>query len=183
MQELIQGFKETLSAGIDKVASVYDIPEDQHAEFISACGDELERSLAINGMDKEAGIASFMGQELGKTVGDEVLKKGIGLGATALGGLGLMAINKVSKGFGASSNRAAYDTALQKAISSSEVLQNDPQKAKKMGDSIFSFAPTVASDANVLRNILDNAIYGDSIDLQTVRAVTELEEKLNKMNK
>lgn len=178
MQELIQGFKETLTAGMDKIASAYDIPEDQHADFIEACGDELERSLAVNGMDKEAGFGSDFAAAFG---GKEVGKAALGMGATALGGLGAMAVSKVSKGFGASSNRAAYDAALQKAISSSEVLQNDPQKAKRMGDSVFGFAPTVASDANVLRNILDNAIYGDSIDLQTVRAVTELEEKLNKM--
>lgn len=180
MQELIQGFKDTLTAGIEKVASAYDIPEDQHSEFIQACGEELERSMAVNGIEKEAGFgADLMTGMSGKAVGGAL----VGLGASALGGLGAMAVNKVAKGFGASSNRAAYDTALQKAISSSEVLQNDPQKAKRMGDSIFGFAPNVASDANVLRNVLDNAIYGDSIDLQTVRAVTELEEKLNKMNK
>ncbi|CAL9984635.1 hypothetical protein VPHD148_0275 [Vibrio phage D148] len=177
MQELIQGFKETLTDGMDKVASAYDIPEDQYSDFIEACGVELERSLSVNGLDKEA---SFGRDFAGAFGGEAVGKAALGLGMGALGGLGAMAVKKVSKGFGASSNRAGYDTALQKAISSSEVLQNDPQKAKMMGDSIFGFAPTVAQDANVLRNILDNSIYGDSIDLQTIKAVTELEEKLKK---
>ena len=178
MQELINGFKSTLSEGMDKVASVYDIPSDQYGEFVEACGDELERSLISNGMAKEAGYgADFVSAFGGAKVGDKML----GLGAAALGGLGVLAVKKVSDSFGGASNRTGYNLALQKAIQSSEVLQNDPAKAKRMGDTIFGFAPTVAQDSNVLRNILDNAIYGDSIDLQTVRAVTELEEKLKKM--
>ena len=178
MQDTIKGFQETLNTGMDKVAAAFDIPEENYAEFVKAAGEELERTLLVNGLDKEAGFGSDFAQAFG---GKEVGKAALGMGATALGALGAMAVSKVAKGFGAYSNRAAFDTALQKAISSSEVLQNDPEKAKRLATSIFSFAPTVASDANVLRNILDNSIYGESLDLQTVKAVTDLEEKLTKM--
>lgn len=192
MKELIQGFTETLTAGIEKVASAYGIPEYQHTEFIEKVAEEFERSLVLNGMEKEASFASGFGSAMkgafsgtggGIAMGTAALGVGGALASGAISGLASMAVNKVSKGFGMSSNRAAYDLALQKAIRNSEILQNDPQKAKMMGDSIFGFAPTVAADSNVLTNILVNAIHGDSIDLQTIRAVAELEEKLTKMNR
>ena len=174
---MIQGFKSTLVEGMDKIASVYGIEDGKREDFVNECADEFERSISITGMNKEAGYgADFLSAFGGEHVGGAALT----LGATALTGLGALAVKKVSDRFGSSSDRMGYQVALQKAIQSSEVLQNDPQKAKRMGDTIFSFAPTVAQDANVLRNILDNAIYGDSIDLQTVKAVTDLEEKLRK---
>lgn len=179
MNDLIKQFKDRLSEKecMTKLASELDIPEDQYGEFVEQVGDELDLSIRLNGMDKEASFgANFISAFGGKEVG----KAALGLGAAALGGLGAMAVKKVARGFGASANRSAYETALQHAISSSEVLQNNPEKAKMMGDSIFRVAPNVASDANLLRNILDNSIYGESIDLQTVKAVTDLEEKLLK---
>lgn len=196
MEELIKGFGEGLESGFDKIASAYDIEADHKEEFVKAASEEFERLLVINGMDKEASLGARFMAGAGKALGgggsfNNRLAAGLGaaavgagamLGRDAIRGLAGMAVDKVSKSFGASANRAAFDTALQKAISSSEVLQNDPEKARRLATSIFSFAPTVASDANVLRNILDNAIYGDSLDLQTVRAVTELEEKLHKMS-
>ena len=108
-------------------------------------------------------------------------KAALGLGIGALGGLASMAVNKIGRVFGATANRASYDRAFRTAMKDSEILQNDPMKAKRMADTIFGFAPMVASDPNVLSNILVNSIHGDSMDLQTVRAVTELEEKLTKM--
>lgn len=166
MKDTIQGYKATLSAGIEKVAS--DIPADQHQVFIEKCAEEFERLITITGMDKEAGFdAGGLGQSLATA------------GLTALGGL---AFNKVRKGFGDSANRTAYERALETAIARSEILTAaDQDKIRRMADSIYSFAPKVASDANVLTNILVNASYMDSLDLQTVKAVTELEEKLNKM--
>lgn len=193
MNETINGLRDTLIGGFTKVASAYDIPEEYHEEAKVALSEEIDN------LEKEASFGSrFVGgaghalKGLGGVGGGagNRMAAGLGAGAVVVGGLlakdaitGLasMAVNKVGAAFGAASNRAAYDRAFQTAMHDSELLQNDPQKAKRMADSIFSFAPTVASDPNVLANILANSIHGDSMDIQTVTAVTALEEKLNKM--
>lgn len=189
MKELIQGFKEGLQGGMDKIASEYGIEEHDRDSFIDAVTAEFEQSITAEGIDKEASYGAAFGSALkgglgGAATGGALATGVLGLGGAALTGLGALAVKKVGKSFGASSNRAAYDHAFQEALRRSELLQQaDPAHVKRMADSIFSFAPTVASDSNVLTNILVNAIHGDSIDLQTIRAVTELEEKLTKMNK
>ena len=174
MNETIQGFKEGTLAGFDKIAEAYNIPADYY--------DEAKEQLAIeiDGMDKEAGFGADFATSFG---GGPVGKAALGLGMGALGGLGAMAVHKIGKAFGAAVGRAGYDAAFRTAMKNSEILQNDPQKAKRMVDTVFGFAPTVACDANVLTNILVNSIHGDSIDLQTVKAITELEEKLAKIKK
>ena len=214
MKELIQGFKETLTDGIDKIAAAYDIPEDQHADFIEAVTNEFTDSLTHNGIDKEAswsaikntasaagsafrggidatikgtdtlsglsGSGAMLGVGL---LGASAIGIGTALGTDAIKGLASMAVDKVSKGFGSRSNRASYEKSFADAVKRSEILQQaDHTHLKRMADSIFTFAPRVSSDSNVLTNILVNAVHGDSIDLQTIRAVTELEEKLNKMD-
>lgn len=173
MNETIQGVTDTLLSGFEKIASAYEIPAEYHEEAKAALSGEVEL------LAKEAGWGGdFAGAAFG---GGAVGKAALGLGASAIAGLGAMAVNKIGSAFGAQANRASFDQAFKTALSNSEILQNDPQKAKRMADTIFGFAPTVAADANVLTNILTNSIHGDSMDLQTVKAVTELEEKLTKM--
>lgn len=180
MNETIQGVTATLEAGFEKIAAAYDIPAEYHEEAKAAISTEVELLAKEAGYfgDLTAGAVKELG---GTNMGKNLAVGGLALGGAAIGGLASMAVNKVGKAFGAQANRASYDAAFRTAMSNSEILQNDPQKAKRMADTIFGFAPTVASDANVLANILANSIHGDSMDLQTVRAVTELEEKLNKM--
>lgn len=199
MNDLIKGFKDTLSQGMDKIASEYQIDPSNYDEFLVKVAEEFETSVKANGLDKEAlfGSAFSAGaaaagkipagsltSKLGYGLGAAAIGVGATLGANAIQGLASMAVNKVGNMFGAASNRSAYEHSLAQAIAGSEILTNaDPMKVKRMADSIFTFAPTVAADSNVLTNILVNAIHGDSIDLQTVRAVTELEEKLSKINR
>lgn len=193
MNETINGLKSTLVDGFEKVASAYDIPEEFREEARDALAAELD------GLEKEAsfgtqflhgaghalkrvgGLRGTVGSRLAAGAGAGAVMVGGVLAADAIRGLASMAVNKVGQMYGASSNRAAYEQAFRTALGNSEILQNDREKAKHMADTIFGFAPTVASDANLLTNILTNSIHGDSMDLQTVRAVTELEEKFNKM--
>ena len=192
MNETIKGLSDSLTANFEKVASAYGIPDEYHEEAKVALANEVEL------MAKEAGfftgIGSGMRQGAAGALGGGGMGTGALLGAAAVGtagvlaadaikGLASMAINKIGNSFGASADRASYDRAFKIVMAESEILQNDPIKAKRMADTIFGFAPTVASDPNVLANILTNSIHGDSMDLQTVKAVTDLEEKLTKMKR
>lgn len=186
MKELIEGFKSGMNDGIEKIAS--DIPKEDHQDFIEKCAEEFERLISITGMEKEASMADFVTGFAGKAPGLAGAAGGIankavtGLAVGGLAGLANIAVNKVSGMYGNAEAKSAYERAFRQAVQGSEILREaDSQKVRRMADSIYSFAPTVASDSNVLANILSNAIYGDTIDLQTVRAVTELEEKLSKI--
>lgn len=186
MNETIQGVTATLEEGFDKIAEAFDIPAEYRDEAKAAISGEVESLVKeanfFSGvMDGAKGTLGGGGFGAGAVLGTAAVGIGGALAADAIKGLASMAVRKVGSAFGAKANRASYDAAFRTALSESEILQNDPQKAKRMADTIFGFAPTVASDANVLANILANSIHGESMDLQTVRAVTELEEKLVKM--
>lgn len=189
IEQTIKDVSDGLEAGFDKIASAYDIPEQYHSDAKTALRDEFEHlckeasfgSRFMGGVGSALGGGGSLGNRLAAGLGAGAVLVGGGLAADAIRGLASAAVNKVGSSFGASADRSAYERALAYAMKTSEILQNDPEKAKRMADTIFGFAPTVAADSNVLTNILVNSIHGDSIDLQTVRAVTELEEKLKKM--
>lgn len=205
MQETIQGLKEGLLEGMDKVASVYNVSPEDYEQFV----DDVITELTSEDIEKSAGLGSMhplmsgAANALGVVGKDGITRemfrtpKGLALGALGMGlvgagamlgrdaiaGAASMAVNKVGNAYQARGDRQGFERAFDIAVKRSEILQADKQKAKRMADSIFGFAPLVAQDPNVLGNILDNVIYGDSIDLTTVRAVTELEEKLVKTRK
>lgn len=193
MNETIDSLKTTLVDGFEKVASAYDIPEENREEakaLLTAELNELEKEASLgarfiggagHGLKAMGGMGGTLGSRLAAGAGAGAVMVGGSLAADAIKGLASMAVNKVGQMYGASSTRSAYEQAFRTALDSSEILQNDKEKAKHMADTIFGFAPTVAGDANLLTNILTNSIHGDSMDLQTVRAVTELEEKYKKM--
>ena len=169
MNTTLLGLTNGTLQGFDKIAEAYEIPESRQPAAKEALREELMKT------------ASYGSEFASAFAGDKVGKAALGLGAGALLGLGSMAVQKIGRAFGKIKGRTGFDIAFRKALEESEILQNDPMKAKRMAMTIYGFAPTVASDANVLTNILVNSIHGSSIDLQTVKAITELEEKLVKM--
>lgn len=187
MNETIQGVTATLEAGFDKIAKAYGIKDEYLKDAKAALSEELESMAKQAGFFGEAvkyGAGALEGAKgaMGSgAVGGAVALGGLALGGSALRALTTMAVNKIGRSYGHKADRVSYDRAFRTALEMSDILKNDPIKAKRMADTIFGFAPIVASDANVLENILSNTIHGESIDLQTVRAVTELEEKLTKM--
>ncbi len=182
MEDLINSFKDTLAEGMDKIAEVYEISEDNIPEFLEKVAEELEHSIITNGLSKEANFGGDFAKSFGgNPVGSAALGIGSTLASGALMGLGSMAVNKIGKSFGSSSNRMAYEDSLRRAVSGSEILREaDPQKVKRLGDAIYQAGPTVAANASLLTNLLVNSIYGDSLDLPTAAAVAKLEVDLQK---
>ena len=169
----------------------------ENEQYLEKVAEELESLILVTGLDKEAsgydfatkaapaaaqaagGLMSAIREHAPSSFAKGLGMAGLGL-ATGLGALAVAKANRASQG---SQNRRDYENALKQAISRSDMLADaDQEKLRRFADSVFSFAPSVARDANVLTNVLTNAIHGESLDLQTIRAITELEEKLQKNN-
>jgi hypothetical protein len=56
-------------------------------------------------------------------------------------------------------------------------MDADRGRVKGYADTVFRFAPNVASDVNLLTSILANAVHGESIDPMTIKTLTELENR------
>lgn len=118
---------------------------------------------------------------------EEVLKgmsNALGKGVTGVGlQLGLLAASAISNAVANSNLRAKFLQALETAIKRSSILQQaDKQKVMSFGDTIFKFAPSVATDANVLGMVLTNAIHGESLDPMTIQSLQNMERSFHERN-
>jgi hypothetical protein len=100
-------------------------------------------------------------------------------GVAGLGFAGIMSMAKVVSDHNLHNN---YLKALNDAIQTNRVLKAaDRSKVLNFGNTIFKFAPHVATDPNMLSSILANAIHGDGIDPMTIRTLTDLESRYQDM--
>lgn len=93
-----------------------------------------------------------------------------GLSAAALGAYaGAKAINR-------SMQHSKFLSAVKQAIASSEVLAHEPpSKVLSYGETIFKFAPTVASDVHLLTTMLEAAVRSGGLDYSLIKTITEIE--------
>lgn len=145
------------------------------------CGndpEEIDRFIAsfVETLEKRA--ANQRGQEFSAT--QEVLKGmsgALGKGVTGIGmQLGLLAASAISNAVTNSGLRAKFLQAMETAIRRSSILQQaDKQKVMSFGETIFKFAPSVATDANILGMVLTNAIHGETLDPMTLQTLQNME--------
>lgn len=113
------------------------------------------------------------------SAGDAAGKAVVGIGA----GAAALALGKVVKAIGNRMDRSAYERTLKTVIDRNPILQSaDYEKVKGFGDTIFSFAPNVAKDPNALGNVLSHSIHGESMDIETIRSLADLEKRYSDSN-
>lgn len=182
LQDLLASVRGELEVGLKKQAGVEELT-DEHQVIIEASLEELEKQAAIIGSSFGSGVADAFRHTGGMQAGEAAAKglgQAIGTGMGALGlGLGALAAVSAVKAVGNMANKSKYEQALALAISRSEILSGqDHAKVKRLGDTIFNLAPTVAADANILQNVLDGAVHYETLDLQTLRTLADLEARL-----
>lgn len=151
-------------------------------------GDQKLASEFVRGFVKEAlsmPQAGSLGHHmLGEASGGLASAIGKGLGATGVA-LGIAGIGAAVNAVSSSSLHTKFLTALESAVQKNTVLrQADPERVHQYAETIFKFAPNVATDPNLLSSILANAIHGDGIDPMTIRTLSDLEGRYseNKSN-
>ncbi len=121
----------------------------------------------------------------GDIKGEHTLKGSLmtGIGSALGQGLGgafintaIAAVGSGIKGVNNGHLHTRFLTALENAISSNRIIKEaNKEKVRQYAETIFKFAPNVATDPNLLSSILANAIHGEGIDPMTVKTLTELE--------
>lgn len=145
---------------------------------------EQEVDEFMKGFEKEAWSISpeTMGKISGgfySKLGENAAKAGTALGAALIGAA---IVKSMSTGSGAASNyflRGKFDTALAQVMASNKIVKGaNPAKAREYGETLFKFAPHIASDPNLLNSILANAVLGEGIDAMTIKTLVELEGRV-----
>lgn len=170
-EELIKIAQEDVSEIVDllvKVASEEGIEVTE--EEVTAMVQE-----EVTAIEKSASIAGFMknvDQASAGTLGKALTGASLGMGFIGANSL----VQKMKQG----SKRREFQRALDQAIKSNPILKQAPRdKIERFAETVFRFAPNVATDINLLSSILANAVHGESMDPQTVKSLTELEAKFN----
>jgi hypothetical protein len=142
---------------------------------------EAEVDAFMEGFQKEAATSLFGGGTLSGYASsflnnETVQRAGIGLGASLLGAGIVKAISMGSHAVTDSNLRSRFEMALNQVISTNRALKGvKPEKVQEYAATIFKFAPHVASDPNILGYLLANAVQGESIDINTVKMLVDLE--------
>lgn len=106
------------------------------------------------------------------------------------GGLGSLAVNSIVGGMAGlvGSARSSmlhrnFTESLKTVIESNRIVRNaDRNKVMSYAETIYRFAPHVASDVNLLSQLLSNSIHGEGVDPTTIETITRLEERIGKDN-
>lgn len=158
-----QMIKET----IEKIAAE-KYPEDAQAaeEFVKAFMEKMANEPSIPGSWNKG-----IGESLGRGV--------VGLGL----GLGVAGVSHVVGGIRNQVMHNKFLQALNEAVQMNVILKKaDKQKVLSYGETLFRYAPHVATDANMLAHLLSNAVQGDGIDAQTIRMAADLENRYQQNN-
>lgn len=171
MSELI---KET----IEKIAAEKFPDSKEDAEkFIEGFLDKMAawqnpREGGFDGGGKDGKIG--FGGHLTKGLGEQL---GKGLMGTAVG-LGVAGVAKLVSGV---QSQALHNSFLQALIQATQMnvllKKTDKEKLRSYGETLFRFAPHVATDPNMLAHLLSNAVQGDGMDAQTIRLAADLENR------
>lgn len=128
----------------------------------------------MDGFEKKA----FLGltPDMINTAGEAAFR---GIGGIGAGLLGAAVVKGVSSGASAVGNyqlRSKFEAALTQVTANNKIVKGArPEKARDYAETLFKFAPHVASDPNLLSSILANAVLGEGVDPQTIRTLVDLE--------
>lgn len=137
-------------------------------------GDESKAIEFVQGFAKEAAtLPGFMSQVAKGAAG------AIGAGVVGAGlGLGMHGLSSAMAGVQNSNMHSKFVQVLEQVKSRSALLKNAPQeKIRSYAETIFKFAPHVATDPNLLTAILSNAVHGEGVDPMTIKTLTDLENQ------
>lgn len=139
--------------------------EQKALDFLTGFYDEL--------LEKDASFGDMAGSLAKEFAG------GIGKGLAGVTlGLGVAGIAAAAKDISKGTMHTQFTMALERAISTNPILrQAKKEKVINYAETIFKFAPHVATDANLLSSILANAVHGEGIDPQTIKTLTDLESR------
>lgn len=160
--------KEVKQMGLEKFAGDDELANEFVKGFVAQVALEKEAAAPTKGQPESYGANFTRGLigELGKNVGSLGVNLGVGAAVTGY--------RFITDG----ARHTRFLKALEQALHMSEFLRRQPrEKVERYADTIYKFAPMVATDPNLLQSILTNAVHGDGVDIMTIKSLTDLEGK------
>lgn len=136
-------------------------------------GSEEQGKAFVNGLiTKMASDPLTFGQAL---TGGAAKAMGGAMVGLAAGGL-LSQIGKMVNQSERAKLHVKFQAALNQVKAGNRIVKAAPiDKVNNYANTIFNFAPHVATDPNLLGSLLANVIQGESIDPMTIKMLTDLE--------
>lgn len=156
-------------------------------QAIDMAGPGFRYGRAAAGAAKAAGSAGRSGiwQGLGDFIrspaGHQALAEGgiktaFGIGAGLLGAGVYQGLHHSSTALRSNALTSKFEASLQYVKNNNKIVKNaNPSKVASYANTLFTFAPHVASDPNILNSLLANAVLGEGIDPMTIKSITDLE--------
>jgi hypothetical protein len=160
-------------------------------EIVKLAKEELktpeELQAFADGFDKAASfsdISKYLTNTSARDGGASILAKaGVGLAGALIGAGVVKGINSISNGVTNLQLRNKFETALAQVMSGNRIVRGySPDKSKAYAETIFKFAPNVASDPNLLGSILANIVQGEGVDPMTIKTLVDLEGRYKDNN-
>ena len=147
---------------------------------------EEELNAFMNGFEKQAstmlekkalfGSAARFTTRMMRDVPGGVAKAGIGLAAGLIGVGVVKAMTSADDAITNYALKSKFESALQQVRTTNKIVKNANQsKVDSYANTLFTFAPHVASDPNILSTLLSNAVLGEGIDPMTMKSISDLE--------
>lgn len=152
-------------------------------------GSEAEVKAFVEGFEKQA--IQFPSSAAGKRImieaihafGPAAVKSGLGIGAALLGVAAVKGINSASSVYTNNVLQSKFDSALTDVKANNKIVRGaNPTRVDSYAKTLFSFAPHVASDPNLLTSLLSNAVLGEGLDPITIKSVVDLEARYKENN-
>jgi hypothetical protein len=135
--------------------------------------DAFVEGFVSHTMEKSASFSQYAGRVMGNP---NFQKVGFGLAASLVGAGIVKGFSSGPKAIEGHALRNKFDMALAQVMSTNKIVKGaNPDRAKEYAETMFRFAPHVASDPNLLGSVLSNAIQGESVDANTIKMLVDLE--------
>ena len=146
--------------------------------------DPAQLDAFMEGFEKEAMFNfSGLGQGVIEALPGALAKSGVGLAAGLAGALLVKGLTSSSSMITNNALKSKFESALTQVINSNKIVKGANQsKVHSYANTLFSFAPHVASDPNILGTILANVIQGEGVDPMTIKSITDLEGRYRENN-
>lgn len=165
---------------------------EQYA-MLKFAGDKEACAQFVEGFTKKANFLTTMlnqstspasagGSKPAETFQHSIFKGMGGALGQGLGGLAVTAgVTSVGSLIGSVQNAALHSKflqALERACQSNRILRDNPrERVLQYAETIFKFAPNLATDSNVLGSIVANAIQGEGVYPDTIKMITDIESR------
>lgn len=144
--------------------------------------DAFMEGFQATALSKEAGLGATIMRDINN--GGYIPKAAVGLGASLLGAGIVKGISMASNGVKDHNLRSRFEMALQQVKANNRALRGvPPAKVDNYAETIYKFGPHVASDPNLLGYLLGNAVQGESIDINSIKMIVDLEGRYVDNNK